>query len=49
VKSIEEIDKAKDEIPDVVLNQASEVMADMVTGVRAQPAQQKTARTEAKS
>jgi len=49
LKSIEEIDKAKDEIPDVVLNQASEVMADMVTGVRAQPAQQKTARTEAKS
>jgi len=49
LKSIEEIDKAKDEIPDVVLNQASEVMADMVSGVRTQPAQQKTARTEAKS
>ncbi len=49
LKSIEEIDKAKDEIPDVVLNQSSEVMADMVTGVRAQPAQQKTARTETKN
>jgi carboxyl-terminal processing protease len=45
LKSVEEIDKAsKSDTPDVVLNQASEVMADMVAGARLQPAQ-KTART----
>jgi carboxyl-terminal processing protease len=45
-KSVEEIDKDKAELPDVVLTQAAEIMADMVTGVRAAPAgqQQKTAR-----
>jgi carboxyl-terminal processing protease len=45
-KTVEEIDKDKTEVPDVVLTQASEIMADMVTGVRASPAapSQKTAR-----
>jgi carboxyl-terminal processing protease len=45
-KSVEEIDKDKTELPDVVLTQAAEIMADMVTGVRATPAgqTQKTAR-----
>ena len=45
-KSVEEIDKDKSELPDVILTQAAEIMADMVTGVRATPAnqQQKTAR-----
>jgi carboxyl-terminal processing protease len=45
-KSVEEIDKDKTELPDVVLTQAAEIMADMVTGVRAAPAgqPQKTAR-----
>lgn len=45
-KSVEEIDKDKTELPDVVLTQAAEIMADMVTGVRATPAgqSQKTAR-----
>jgi carboxyl-terminal processing protease len=45
-KTVEEIDKDKAELPDVVLTQAAEIMADMVTGVRAAPAgqQQKTAR-----
>jgi carboxyl-terminal processing protease len=45
-KTVEEIDKDKAELPDVVLTQAAEIMADMVTGVRATPAgqQQKTAR-----
>src|ERR1700761_4232681 len=42
-KTVEEIDKDKTELPDVVLTQASEIMADMVTGVRATPSQ-KTAR-----
>jgi carboxyl-terminal processing protease len=36
-KSVEEIDKDKAELPDVVLTQAAEIMADMVTGVRATP------------
>ncbi|MGH8138822.1 MAG: carboxy terminal-processing peptidase [Steroidobacteraceae bacterium] len=46
LKSVEEIDKDKNEMPDVVLSQAAEIMADMVTGVRAAPAgqPQKTAR-----
>ncbi len=45
-KTIEELDKDKTEMPDVVLSQATEIMADMVTGVRAPPGatQQKTAR-----
>jgi len=43
-KTVEEIDKDKSELPDVVLSQAAEIMADMVTGARATPSQQKTAR-----
>jgi carboxyl-terminal processing protease len=42
VKSVEELEKNKDEAADVVLDQATQVMADMVTGART-PAQ-KTAR-----
>jgi carboxyl-terminal processing protease len=43
VKTVEELEKAaKDEAADVVLDQASQVMADMVTGARPQPS--KTAR-----
>jgi carboxyl-terminal processing protease len=46
LKAVEDIDKEKDDVPDVVLSQAAEVMADMVTGTRAGPGQtqQKTAR-----
>ncbi|HEY3783964.1 MAG TPA: carboxy terminal-processing peptidase [Steroidobacteraceae bacterium] len=45
LKSVEEIDKDKNELPDVVLSQATEVMADMVTGVRPTSGpSQKTAR-----
>jgi hypothetical protein len=36
LKTIEELDKA--DLPDVVLVQAAEIMADMVSGVRATPA-----------
>jgi carboxyl-terminal processing protease len=44
-KSVEEIDKDKTELPDVVLSQAAEIMADMVRGARSTPApSQKTAR-----
>src|ERR1700716_947041 len=43
LKSVEELDKIKDEAADVVLEQASQVMADMVTGAHPQPPQ-KTAR-----
>jgi carboxyl-terminal processing protease len=43
LKSVEELDKTKDEASDVVLDQATQVMGDMVTGARPQPAQ-KTAR-----
>jgi carboxyl-terminal processing protease len=43
-KSVEELDKAKD-TTDVVLDQASQVMADVVTGARSPTGQQKTART----
>jgi carboxyl-terminal processing protease len=43
LKSIEDLDKAKDDEPDVMLEQATQIMADMVTGARPQPAQ-KTAR-----
>jgi hypothetical protein len=35
-------DKTKDEAADVLLDQAAQIMADMVVGAR--PAQQKTAR-----
>jgi carboxyl-terminal processing protease len=42
LKGIEELEKTKDEAADVVLDQATQVMADMVTGARPQP--QKTAR-----
>ncbi|MBS0378786.1 MAG: carboxy terminal-processing peptidase [Proteobacteria bacterium] len=43
-KDVEELDKAKD-TTDVVLEQASQVMADVVSGTRGAPAQAKTART----
>ncbi len=43
LKSVEELEKTKDEAADVVLEQATQVMADMVTGAR--PAPTKTART----
>ncbi|HEY2403683.1 MAG TPA: carboxy terminal-processing peptidase, partial [Steroidobacteraceae bacterium] len=42
-KTVEEIDKDKSELPDVVLSQAAEIMADMLTGARPNP-NQKTAR-----
>jgi len=46
LKTVEELDKDKAEIPDVVLLQAAEIMADMVTGARPTPSgqPQKTAR-----
>jgi carboxyl-terminal processing protease len=40
-KTVEELEKSKDDTADVVLDQATQVMTDMVTGVRPQ---QKTAR-----
>jgi carboxyl-terminal processing protease len=43
-KSIEELDKVKDDSPDIVLTQSAEIMADIVTGGRPQTPQQKTAR-----
>jgi carboxyl-terminal processing protease len=43
IKSLDEIDKTKDDAPDVVLNQAAEIMGDIVTGARPAPPQQKTA------
>jgi carboxyl-terminal processing protease len=42
LKSIEELEKSKDESKDVVLDQAAQVMADMVTGAR--PGPQRAAR-----
>jgi carboxyl-terminal processing protease len=42
LKSVEELEKSKDDAADVVLDQATQVMGDMVTGVRPQP--QKAAR-----
>jgi carboxyl-terminal processing protease len=42
-KTVEEIDKVKDDSPDIVLTQSAEIMGDIVTGARTQPAQ-KTAR-----
>ena len=43
LKSIEELEKAKDDEPDVLLDQAAQIMTDVVTGARPGPAQ-KTAR-----
>jgi carboxyl-terminal processing protease len=43
-KTVEEIDKVKDDSPDIVLTQSAEIMADIVTGGRPQPPPQKTAR-----
>jgi carboxyl-terminal processing protease len=43
-KSVEELDKVKDDSPDIVLTQSAEIMADIVTGRRPQTPQQKTAR-----
>jgi len=43
LKSVEELEKVKDEAADVVLEQAAQVMADMVTGAHPQTQQQKTA------
>ena len=43
LKSVEELEKVKDEAADVVLEQAAQVMADMVIGARPQTPQQKTA------
>ena len=43
-KSVEELDKVKDDSPDIVLTQSAEIMADIVTGARPQAPQQKTAR-----
>ena len=44
-KSVEELDKSKD-TSDAVLDQATQVMADVVTGVRAGPGQKTAARGE---
>ena len=41
--TVAELDKSKDDQPDVMLDQAAQIMTDVVTGVRAAPAQ-KTAR-----
>jgi len=43
-KSVEELEKVKDDSPDIVLTQSAEIMADIVTGGRPQTPQQKTAR-----
>jgi carboxyl-terminal processing protease len=43
LKSVAELDKAREELPDVMLDQAAQIMTDVVTGVRPAPAQ-KTAR-----
>jgi carboxyl-terminal processing protease len=45
LKSVEEIDKTKDEVADVVLEQATQVMADVVLGAHPQQPPQKTARS----
>jgi carboxyl-terminal processing protease len=45
LKSVEEIDKTKDEVADVVLEQATQVMADVVIGAHPQQPPQKTARS----
>jgi carboxyl-terminal processing protease len=43
-KTVEELDKVKDDSPDIVLTQSAEIMADIVTGARPQVPPQKTAR-----
>ena len=43
LKSVADLDKAKDDEPDVMLDQAAQIMTDVVTGVRVAPLQ-KTAR-----
>jgi carboxyl-terminal processing protease len=43
-KSVEELEKVKDDTPDIVLTQSAEIMADIITGARPQAPQQKTAR-----
>src|ERR1700722_10277229 len=43
-KAVEELDKVKDDSPDIVLTQSAEIMGDIVTGARPQPPPQKTAR-----
>ena len=43
-KTVEELDKVKDDSPDIVLSQSAEIMADIVTGSRPQTPPQKTAR-----
>ena len=43
-KTVEELDKVKDDSPDIVLTQSAEIMADIVTGSRPQTPPQKTAR-----
>jgi carboxyl-terminal processing protease len=43
-KTVEELEKSKDDAADVVLDQATQVMADMVTGARPQTPPQKAAR-----
>lgn len=43
LKSVAELDKTKEELPDVMLDQAAQIMTDVVSGVRPAPAQ-KTAR-----
>ncbi len=43
LKTVAELDKAKEEEPDVMLDQAAQIMTDVVSGVRPGPAQ-KTAR-----
>ncbi|HYB64781.1 MAG TPA: carboxy terminal-processing peptidase [Steroidobacteraceae bacterium] len=43
LKTVAELDKAKEELPDVMLDQAAQIMTDVVSGARPGPAQ-KTAR-----
>jgi carboxyl-terminal processing protease len=43
LKTLAELDKTKESLPDVMLDQAAQIMTDVVTGVRAAPVQ-KTAR-----
>jgi carboxyl-terminal processing protease len=43
LKTVAELDKAKEELPDVTLDQAAQIMTDVVSGARPGPAQ-KTAR-----
>ena len=43
-KTVEELDKVKDDTADIVLTQSAEIMADIVTGARPQTPPQKTAR-----